>query len=165
MAVRPLLAVQGHGPGLGVELAAVEPLPPLRRIGKAESLMCKTGAPCGCGESGPPVGLWVAVVAAAGLVSAAASVLTTILVAVAVAGLCVAGVVVGYCVWRVRVLTRPARPTTTFVAGSLATSKQSALSVGGSPLALEAPQLQVLPASWETTARPASPPAPPAVTR
>lgn len=103
--------------------------------------MCRSGAPCGCGAGGGlPVGLWVAVVALAALVCSAASLIGTVLV-VALAGVLVAGLgLVGYAVWRVRVLTRPGRPV---ASGQAVTAVRVRALAGRAPLALEAPRERV----------------------
>lgn len=70
--------------------------------------MCRSGASCGCGgSSSAPVGLMVAIVALAALVSAAAALISQLLLGALAAVLVAALGFTAYAVYRVRVLTRP----------------------------------------------------------
>jgi hypothetical protein len=102
--------------------------------------MCRSGASCGCGgSSGFPLGRAVAVVALAALVSAAATLIGHVLIAV-LAGILVAGsILVGYGLRRAWKLTRPARPPVRRSAAALPASNLRAVPARA-PLAIEAPR-------------------------
>ena len=107
--------------------------------------MCRTSSCCsGSSSSAGPLGLAAAVAVIAAVVSAEAALITDVLIALASAALGIGLVVTGYVAWRVRVLTRPARPASPARA---VTAGQVGVLTAAPLRAIEAPDRLAAPAS------------------